>query len=130
MFMQKPARAGAFAVALLAGGLLAGCAGLEAKLAAFEAKAAPAIARGCATFHAAEASPLVQMGIGLGTSAINVATGVPVAGLAVSAIKGFGDRFCAEGPPAGDASTPDQQAAWLAGLPQQLVGAAEKLTGR
>lgn len=134
MCHRKPALAGVTALALLAGALVAGCsqqqfADAQAKVTAFEAKAAPAIAKGCDAFHAAEASPLVQTGLAVGTMAANAATGVPVAGLAVSAIKGFGDQFCQAGPPVGDATTPDQQAGWLAGVTQQLIDAAGKAAG-
>jgi hypothetical protein len=118
MCTKKPVFAGAI---LAIGSILASC----AQMTAFEAKAAPEIAQGCAVFHQAEASPLVQIGIGVGVAAANTAMGgVPAAGLAVSAVKGFGDAFCAAGPPIGDTTTPGQQASWLAGVTQQMIGAA------
>lgn len=39
----------------------------------------------------------------------------------VGELKSYGDRFCAEGPPPGDATTPAQQASWLNDLTSKLV---------
>lgn len=97
---------------------------VEAKVAAFEQRAAPVIARACDAFHRAEASALVQTALDVGVMAANAATGVPVAGIAVSAVKGFGDRFCAEGPPAGDTTSAMDQAAWLVDIGRQMLAAA------
>lgn len=98
-------------IAGLSLGALCAC----AQIAAFEQRAAPVIARGCADFHAAEASPLVQVALAAG----NVASG----GI-VGSIKSFGDAFCSVGPPASDTTTPEQQAQWLSGIAAQLVAAA------
>lgn len=93
------------------------------QLAAFEKQAAPVIAQGCVDFHAAEADPLVQSAIAGGVLAASAATG-GIAGPVVASLKGFGDAFCQAGPPAGDVTTPAQQAQWLAGVTQQLLSAA------
>lgn len=107
---------------------IAGCqiAKFEAGLAKFEAKAAPVIANACARFRQAEASPLVQIAIAGGTLAANAATG-GIAGPAVAAIRSYGDQFCANGPPAGDSTTAQQQADWLDGkITGVLVAAVGK----
>jgi len=123
----KPALAkagGVFAAVVV---LAAGCAGITAAVARFEERAGPAVARGCAEFHKAEASPLVQAAIAAGTiagpsaprgaapGAGFAATG-GAAGIAVAAIRGFGERFCANGPPA-----------WIAGVARQLLAEAAKV---
>jgi len=123
MCLRKPALAGVIAVALLAG-----CAGITAAIARFEERAGPAIARGCAEFHKAEANPLVQLALAAGTMAGNAATG-GAAGLAVAAIRGFGERFCALGPPEGDSTSPEERAAWIAGIARQLIAEAAKVAG-
>ena len=38
-----------------------------------------------------------------------------IAGTAVGIVRGMGDAYCQNGPPAGDTTTPAQQAAWLLG---------------
>ena len=94
--------------------LLFGCSATQqAKIVAFEAKAAPVIASACANLHAVEANPLLQGGIDMGVAA-SAATG-GAAGLADSVVKGMGDAYCLNGPPAGDTTTAAQQAAWLLG---------------
>ena len=131
MHTQKtpPAIAGLALAALFA---LAACsntqlAAVQTDVTTFEAKAAPVVANGCATFHAAEVNPLVQIGLGLGNSAASAATG-GVAGPVLASLKSFGDQFCALGPPPATAATPAttdaQQASWLAGVTSQLLGAA------
>lgn len=94
---------------------LAACAALTA----FEQRAAPVVAKACGVFHQAEASPLVQLAVAGG----NIASG-GVAGPVVASIRSFGDAFCAAGPPPGDATTPEQQASWLAGVVDQMLTAA------
>jgi hypothetical protein len=123
MCIRKPALAG---VACLA--VLAGCAGLSAAITKFEERAAPAVARACGIFHAAEASPLVQTGLAVGAGAITAGTGVP-AGLVLSSVRSFGDQFCAAGPQPGDASTPTQQAQWLLDVTQKMIAAAAAAAG-
>jgi hypothetical protein len=98
---------------------LAACASVTAALVAFEQRAAPVITEACGVFHQAEANPLVQIAIAGG----NIASG-GVAGPIVASIRSFGDAFCAAGPPPGDATTPEQQAAWLAGIVDQMLTAA------
>jgi hypothetical protein len=120
MFIRKPAFAGVAALALLAG-----CAQLTAAIGRFEERAGPAIARACEVFHRAEASPLVQTGLVIGTTAISAGTGVPL-GLAVSAIRSFGTEFCTLGPPPGDATSPEQQAQWLLDTTRKMLDAAAK----
>ena len=102
---------------------LAACSGLQTTITAdvgkvdtavttFESKAAPVVANACATLHATESNPLAQIGIGGVTVALNVASG-GAAGPVLASLKAFGDGFCLNGPPAGDTTTPAQQAAWL-----------------
>ena len=94
---------------------LAACtAAQQAQVTAFEAKAAPVVAQACAKLHAVEANPLLQGGINIAVDAASGATG-GVAGTAIGIVKGMGDAYCQNGPPAGDTTTPDQQAAWLLG---------------
>lgn len=93
------------------------------KLIAFETKAAPVIARACAKFHDAEVNPVVQLAVAGGTTLADVET-AGAAGPIIASIKSYGDQFCAAGPPAGDATTAAQQAAWLAGVAQQLLATA------
>jgi hypothetical protein len=107
------------AVSLLA---LASC----SQVASFEQKAAPQIAQACALFHRAEADPAVQIALAAGTTAGTLALGVSV-GAIVAQVRSYGAAFCANGPPVGDATTPAQQAAWLAGVTMQLLGAAGAL---
>ena len=97
-----------------------------AQIAAFEQKAGPQIAQACALFRSAEADPAVQIALAAGATAGTIASGVPV-GAIVAQIKSYGDAFCANGPPVGDATTPAQQAQWLAGVTMQLLGAAGAL---
>ena len=107
---------------ILSGGLalaLAGCAGLTAALVSFEQRAAPVVAQACTVFHNAEASPLVSLAIAGG----NIASG-GVAGPIVANIRAFGDEFCAAGPPVGDMTTPQEQAAWLYGVADKLLTAS------
>lgn len=120
MCFRKPALAGVFAAVVLAG-----CTQLTAAIGKFEARAAPVIARACDVFHRAEASPLVQTGLAVGTTAITMGTGLP-AGLVVSGIRSFGDQFCTAGPPPGDATTAEQQAQWLIDTTQKMLDAAAK----
>lgn len=89
-----------------------------AQLVAFEQRAAPIIAQACAQFHAAEANPLVHAAI-VGGSIVS-----PRAGLIVAEIRSYGARYCAEGPPPTDTTTPPQQASWLAGVTASLLSAA------
>jgi hypothetical protein len=110
-------------IVFIAGSLaLAAC----AQIASFEQKAAPVIGQACATFHKAEANPLVHIALAGGTLVANIAA--PGSGTAIGAgvalVRSYGDKFCAEGPPAGDATTPDQQAAWLAGIVGKMLAAA------
>lgn len=107
-------------------GALIGCGQLGAQVTAFEQKAAPQIAQACAMFHQAEADPMVQLALAGGTVAANVATG-GAAGAAVALVKSYGDAFCSAGPPVGDATTPTQQAAWLADVTMKLLSAAGAL---
>jgi hypothetical protein len=88
-------------------------------LVAFEQRAAPVVAKACADFHSAEMSPLVRLAIVGG----NIASG-GVAGPVVASIQSFGDAFCSAGPPPTDATTPEQQAAWLYGVIDRMLTAA------
>lgn len=104
----------------LAAGLLLALTGcgtqpqLGADVVAFEKKAAPVVAQACTKLHQVEANPLLQTGINLGVAAANGATS-GIAGTAFGIVKGMGDAYCQNGPPVGDTTTPDQQAAWLLG---------------
>lgn len=95
---------------------LTGC----AQVASFEQRAAPVVARACADFRKAEASPLIRAGVAAGSMIASAETG-GVAGPAIGAAVQFGDAYCTNGPPAGDTTTPAQQAAWLAGVTQQVL---------
>jgi hypothetical protein len=131
---RPPPTLGVMLAVGLAGLGLSGCAqldGVAARLTpaivAFEAKAAPAIARGCADFRQAEASPTVQLAIGAGTVAIGAATagvGSALAGAGVSLLRSFGDRFCTEGPPAGDMTSEADRAVWIADVAAKMLAAA------
>lgn len=90
--------------------------GVKQDIAAFEAKAGPEIAQGCAKFHSVESDPLV----GIGMMLANAST----AGI-IGDIKMAGDVFCSIGPPAGDVTSVVQQASWIADLAGKL-GAASK----
>lgn len=113
--------------------LLAGCAGVQqaqVRIVKFEERAAPIVADACARFRRAEANPLLQLAVAGGAIAATAATG-GVAGPVIAAVKSYGDAFCAGGPPAGDATTPEQQAAWLNGqVTAGLIEAAAKLSTR
>lgn len=109
--------------AVIAGGItfaFAGC----AEVAPAVAKISPAIAEGCAKWREAEASPAVRLALGAGTIAANVA--MPGAGAVVADLRAYGDRFCAEGPPAGDVTSEPERASWLATLTGNLLSAAIK----
>jgi hypothetical protein len=109
--------------AVIAGGIafaFAGC----AEVAPDVAKISPAIAEGCAKWREAEASPAVRLALGAGTIAANVA--MPGAGAVVADLRAYGDRFCAEGPPAGDVTSEPERASWLATLTGNLLSAAIK----
>ena len=88
---------------------------VNTQLAGFAAKAAPVVQGACTTLASAEANPLVQVALGVGNAAASAATG-GVAGPVLASLKTFGDSFCANGPPAGDTSTPAAQASWLLGI--------------
>jgi hypothetical protein len=107
MCLRKPALAGVFALVVLAG-----CAGLTAKIARFEDRADPVIQAACIGFRAAETSPMVRLALAGGTLAANAATG-GAAGPIVAALWSYGDAFCSAGPPAGDTTSPMQQRNWL-----------------
>jgi len=92
---------------------LASCSAQQtAAVQAFEAKAAPVVAKACAALHSVESNRLLQGGINIGLAAASGATG-GVAGTAVGIVKGMGDAYCLNGPPAADTTTPAQQADWL-----------------
>ena len=126
--MKTPLIAAAVGLGILNVVIVAGCtpaqeAAVQTRLVAFEAKAAPVVANACARFHAAEVNPVVQLAVAGGTMAANIET-AGAAGPIIASIKSYGDAFCALGPPAGDATTPAQQAAWLAGVAQQMLAKA------
>lgn len=69
-------------------------------------------------------SPAVRLALGAGTIAANVA--FPGSGAIVADLRAYGDRFCAEGPPAGDMTSAPERASWLASLTANLLTAAIK----
>lgn len=107
MRIARHLKCGAAAVALL----VAAC--TTAQVATFESKAAPVVVGACSTLHSVESNPLLQGGINIGLAAASSGATGGVAGTAVEIVKGMGDAYCLNGPPAGDTTSPAQQAAWL-----------------
>lgn len=99
------------------------------QMTALQDKVAPVVARACAEFRTAEADLVVQMAL----SAAQMAAGayVPGSGVATAAglkwVRSAGDKFCSSGPPAGDNTTPEQRAAWLADVTFKMLGATGAL---
>lgn len=81
------------------------------------------IAAACDAFRRAEANPRVQLALAGGTIAANIASS-GTAGPVIASLRAYGDRFCAEGPPAGDTTTTAERAAWLANVTAGLLSAA------
>lgn len=80
----------------------------------------PAIANACATWRQARANPAIQVALGIaGTAATIAGYGVAEAGL--DWVRAAGDRFCSEGPPAGDATSTAQRLQWLGTLTAKLL---------
>lgn len=48
----------------------------------------------------------------------------PAAGPAVVAIKAYGDTFCRDGAPIGDATSTAERVAWLVGVTAEMLKAA------
>lgn len=96
---------------------LQGCTAVQ-RVQAFEQRAAPVVVKACQYFRSAENSTAVQLALIGGTLAVD-AFATPAAGALVSkvaaAVQSYGDAFCANGPPAGIVTTPEQDAAWLNG---------------
>lgn len=104
------------AVAVL---ILAGCGTLAT------IRQQPMIVAGCNEWRSVEANPTVQLALSAAQTAANLAGyGAPTA--ALHWVRLSGDRFCAEGPPAGDVTTETDRASWLAKLTADLLAGAMK----
>lgn len=107
---------------------LFGCGGQTAGLIGGAQQAAlqvPPIAEGCARWRAAEADPRVRLALDAAKIAANVA-GYGAAGTGLAWLQSSGDRFCTEGPPAGDVTADAQRYSWLAKLTADLIAGAIK----
>lgn len=106
--------------------LLAGCGGkydaainAAVPIAQTAALQVPAIAKGCEEWRRARANPLIQGALTVASTAASVA-GYGVAASGLDWVRAAGDRFCTEGPPAGDVTSTAERASWLADLVAKL----------
>ena len=75
----------------------------------------PAIANACAKWRSARTNPYIQAALGIAGTAATIA-GYGVAESALDWVRASGDRFCTEGPPAGDTTSTAQRVGWLTDL--------------
>lgn len=116
-----------FAVCIPLALALAGCGGGAGSIVATAVPIAqqaalqvPAIASACATWRSARANPAIQLALGVASTAATVA-GYGVASAGLDWVRSAGDRFCTEGPPAGDVTTVADKASWLQKLTTDLL---------